>query len=128
MAGAAKVGVASQAVILFGHGSRDPLWRRPMEAVALRMRQQRPDVAVRCAFLELEQPDLSAAAAALVAAGAAEVTVVPLFLGAGRHARQDLPVLVEAARKAHPGVSFSLRPSIGEDARVLDLLARIALE
>lgn len=99
-----------------------------MEAVAQRIAQQRRDVPVRCAFLELEQPDLAAAAAELVAAGAGQVTVVPLFLGAGRHARQDLPLLVEAAREAHPGVLFRLQPSVGEDGRVLDLLANIALE
>lgn len=117
-----------KAVILFGHGSRDPLWRRPMDAVAQRVAQLRPDVAVLCAFLELEQPDLAAAAADLAGKGASEITVVPLFLGAGRHARQDLPVLLEAARKAHPAVRFVLQPAVGEDSRVLDLLARIALE
>jgi sirohydrochlorin cobaltochelatase len=50
-----------------------------------------------------------------------------MFLGVGRHAREDLPVLVEQLQRDHPRVSFLLQPSVGEDARVLELLAQIAL-
>ena len=117
-----------KAIVLFGHGSRDPLWRLPMETVATRLRHLRPDTLVRCAYLELDQPSLPAAAAELVGAGAGQVTVVPMFLGTGRHAREDLPVLMEQLRSAHPGVSFLLQKPVGEDARVLDLIAQIALE
>jgi sirohydrochlorin cobaltochelatase len=117
-----------KAVVLFGHGSRDPLWRLPMESVAARMQALQPQLPVRCAFLELDAPTLPQAAAELVAAGAAHLTVVPMFLGAGRHAREDLPALVDQLRASHPGVVFVLQKPVGEDARVLDLLARIALE
>ena len=51
-----------------------------------------------------------------------------MFLGAGKHAREDLPVLVEALRRAHPQVRLNLQQPVGEDPRVLDLLAKIALE
>lgn len=114
-----------KAVILFGHGSRDPLWKQPMEAVAARVGAR---CAVRCAYLELDAPDLSSAASELVEAGATEITVLPLFLGVGRHAREDLPGLMHAAASAHPAVRFRLRPAVGEDPRVLDLLAVLALE
>ena len=117
-----------RAIILFGHGSRDPLWRLPMETVAARLRALRPGTPVRCAYLELDAPSLPEAAAELVAGGADAVTVLPMFLGAGRHAREDLPRLVDALRAAHPGVSFDLRQAVGEDGRVVDLIAKIALE
>ena len=115
-----------KAVVLFGHGSRDPQWRLPMDAVAQRLRAQ--GVAVRCAFLELQGPGLPAAVAELARDGATAITVLPMFLGAGRHAREDLPRLVADARAAHPGIAFDVRPAVGEDARLLDLLARLALE
>jgi sirohydrochlorin cobaltochelatase len=118
---------SGKAVILFGHGSRDPLWRLPMDAVAQRVRSQQPDTPVRCAFLELEQPDFGTAAAELAAMGARHITIVPMFLGTGRHAREDLPVLLEQARGLYPGIDFVLQPPVGEDSRVLDLLAKIAL-
>ena len=117
-----------RAIILFGHGSRDPLWRLPMETVATRLRTLKPDTPVRCAYLELDAPSLPAAASDLVAAGAAEVTVVPMFLGTGRHAREDLPALVDGLRSSYPQVAFRLQKPVGEDDRVLDLLAQIAME
>lgn len=117
-----------KAVILLGHGSRDPVWRQPIEAIAARLAQREPGTPSRCAYLELEQPDLAAAATELVAAGVTQVIIVPIFLGTGKHARTDMPALVEQLRQAHPHVSFELRRPVGEDPRVLDLLAAIALE
>ncbi|TFZ00822.1 cobalamin biosynthesis protein CbiX [Ramlibacter henchirensis] len=116
------------AVILFGHGSRDPAWREPMDALALRISELSPDTAVICAFLELQAPDFAAAMTELARGGADRVTVLPMFLGVGKHARKDLPRLVEAARVAHPGVSVHLLPSVGERADVLDLLANAVLQ
>ena len=117
-----------KAVVLLAHGSRDPLWRLPMEAVAQRLRASHPGMPVCCAYLELEQPDLAAGAEQLIADGVDELTIVPMFLGTGKHARDDLPLMVEALRPRYPGVRIELRPAIGEDARVLDLLALIAGE
>lgn len=117
-----------KAVVLLAHGSRDPLWRRPMEAVAERLRAAQPRLPVRCAYLELEQPDLDATVQQLVGEGIDQVTIVPMFLGTGKHAREQLPVLVNALRSRHPNMRIVLQPPVGEDPRVLDLLAAIAGE
>jgi sirohydrochlorin cobaltochelatase len=119
--------VTPRGIVLFAHGSRDPLWRRPVEAVAERIRALDPDVTVTCAYLELTEPDLTVAVAALVRSGVRAITVLPMFLGVGKHAREDLPVLVARLRGSHPEVAFTLPPAVGEDARLLDLLAHIAL-
>jgi len=115
------------AIVLFAHGSRDPLWHKPMEAVAERIRAQSPEVEVTCAYLELSQPDLPDTAAKLVANGVNHITIVPMFLGVGRHAREDLPELVVQLKAQHPSVTFHLQAAVGEDARLLDMLATIAL-
>ena len=114
-------------LILFAHGSRDPQWRAPMEAVAARAAALEPQASVRCAYLELMEPDLPACTAAMVAQGVDTIAILPMFLGVGRHAREDLPQLLAELKTRHPQVRFELRPSIGEDARVVDMLARIAL-
>ena len=116
-----------RAVILFAHGSRDPRWRDPMEAVAQRMRVREPQTAVICAYLELAEPDLAAAAAQMIDDGARNLHVVPMFLGMGKHAREDLPELVTALRVAHPTVPVSVARAVGEEAEVTELLATIAL-
>ena len=126
--GAETSGATPRGILLFAHGSRDARWREPVEAVATRIRLQDPAVLVACAYLELVAPDLSTAAARLVADGARRLRVVPLFLGIGKHAREDLPLLMETLRATHPSIEFSVAPAVGEDPKVIDLLARIALD
>ena len=115
-------------VIVFAHGSRDPLWRLPVEAVARRIAQADPQARVACAYLELSEPDLPSAAAALIDGGATHLRVLPLFFGMGKHAREDLPLLMAELAQAHPDVRFEQLPAAGEDPRLTALLATIALE
>ena len=51
-----------------------------------------------------------------------------MFLGTGRHARNDLPVLVDGLRQQHPAVEFEIATAVGEDPRVTELLAVIAAQ
>jgi sirohydrochlorin cobaltochelatase len=118
----------ARGIVLFAHGSRDPLWHKPMEAVAQRVREQSPAAHVVCAYLELSQPDLPTATATLVEHGVSEITIVPMFLGVGKHAREDLPLIVAALRDSHPLVTFQLQRAVGENPLLVALLADIALE
>ena len=115
-------------VIVLAHGSRDPLWRAPVESVARQIRHADPQALVACAYLELSEPDLSSAAARLVGQGAVHIRVLPLFFGMGKHAREDLPMLLERLTLEHPGVHFERLVNAGEDPRLTALLAQIALE
>ena len=124
---ATPVSSPQRAVILFAHGSRDPLWRQPIEAVAARMADSAPQVPVRCAYLELCAPDLNTVVHELLALGVQSMTVVPMFLGVGKHAREDLPLLMQALQAQHPRIQLTLRPAIGEDPAMIELMAKIAL-
>lgn len=117
-----------RAVIVLAHGSRDPLWRAPVEAVAQAIHTRDGQTLTACAYLELCGPTLPDAAQALVHAGTTEVRVLPLFFGMGKHAREDLPVQVQQLRLAHPAVAFHLLPAAGEHPRLTALLADLALE
>lgn len=114
-------------IVLFGHGSRDPAWRRPMDEVAKAITTRDPQVSVICAFLELTEPGLPAAVAQLAAQGVQSVHVLPLFLGVGAHARNDLPKLVAQARSCRPDVRIDVGAAVGERPEVIALLAELAL-
>ena len=120
--------LSTRGIILFAHGSRDPAWHKPIETVAAQIATLSPHTPVVCAYLELSTPDLPTATRALLNRGVCEVAILPLFLGVGKHAREDLPILVEALRTSHPGVQFTLQPAIGEDMRLVRLIAEIALD
>lgn len=60
--------------------------------------------------------------------GCTHVRVVPMFLGVGKHVREDLPVMLQALRDAHPHVAFEPLAAVGEHPDLLDLMADIALD
>lgn len=114
----------NEGIILFAHGSRDPLWCKPIEAIAVTIAKQSPSSVVRCAYLELMKPDLETVVADMMTEyGITHIRIAPMFLGVGVHARQDLPVLVEALRLAHPRLQLDLMPSIGENPQVIAAIA-----
>ena len=114
-------------IILLAHGSRDPLWKLPIEAVAEAIRARDPQALVVCAYLELSSPELSQAANELIERGARRIRVFPLFFGVGKHAREDLPRLFAELGTAHPELALELLPTAGEQSQITALIAAIAL-
>lgn len=114
-------------VILFAHGSRDAQWRAPVEAVACAVRALQPGKLVACAYLELCSPSLAEAVEAMVGEGMCSLRVLPVFFGVGRHAREDLPVLIDELRASYPKLQIELLPAAGEHPLLIALLARMAL-
>jgi len=111
------------AVVLFAHGSREPAWSEPFERLAQRLRERRPTTRVALAYLEIMRPALDEAVASLVAAGASEIVVAPLFLAPGGHVRRDLPQMIDALRARHPAVALRVLPTVGEAEPMLDAIA-----
>ena len=117
-----------KAIVLFAHGSRDPLWHRPMQAVAERVASLQPGVKVVCAYLELSTPSLDNAVEDLVSQGFDHLRLVPMFLGVGKHVREDLPQMLTTLFEQHPAVVFEPLPAVGEHPELLDLLAKMSLD
>ena len=118
---------ATHGIVLFAHGARDPAWAQPFEAIATLIRKQRANVLVELAFLELMQPDLETAIGAMARLGVSNIDVVPIFMAAGSHLKRDLPVLVEAARAAHPMLAIRLHEAVGEHLAVQEAIATVCL-
>ena len=115
--------MVQQALILFAHGARSPAWAKPFERLRELAQARLPDHLVSLAFLELMTPQLPDEVATLAARGITQLTIVPVFLGAGGHLQRDLPALVERLRAQHPQLSISVAGPVGEDAGVLAAMA-----
>jgi sirohydrochlorin cobaltochelatase len=109
-----------QGIVLLAHGSRDPQWATPFERIAACLAEKLPAVSIGLAFLD-NGPSLDETVSALVAKGVGSIRVVPLFLGRGGHVKEDLPALVQHARRS--GVQVLLEKPIGEDPRVIEAIA-----
>jgi len=110
-------------LILFAHGARDARWAEPLDRLRDRLTRIAPATPVAIAFLEIMEPNLSAAVDRLAGAGCDALCVVPIFLGQGGHVRRDLAALIDAVRARHPGLDITAVPAVGEDNGVLDALA-----
>jgi sirohydrochlorin ferrochelatase len=118
--------IMTTALLLIAHGSRnaeanDDLWH---VAEALRRRGFEH---VQPAYLELAAPSIAEGGRLCVAAGAKRVMLVPYFLSAGVHVRDDLARFRGELAEAHPGVEFVLTEPLGRHPLLIDVvLERIA--
>lgn len=112
-----------RAILLLGHGSRAPGANDAMYALMDRLAQKTGIDIVEAGFMELCEPDIEKAIDTCVGRGADTILVVPYFLHMGLHVQEDLPDIIEAGQRRHPGVRIVLGPHIGYHDRLVDILA-----
>jgi sirohydrochlorin cobaltochelatase len=114
----------SSAVMLCGHGSRDPEAVAEFLALAATLRNRLPGRAVESGFLEFARPTIGEGLEKLAAAGARRILALPGMLFAASHVKNDLPWEMNSFHRAHPEVSVTL----GRDLSVELKLLRAAAE
>jgi sirohydrochlorin cobaltochelatase len=115
------------AVLLCGHGSRDPEAVEEFEqaAAALRARLGGSDFAA--GYLEFARPTIGEALAVLRDRGARHILAVPAMLFAASHVKNDLPWEMNSFMAANPGVEVRLGRDLAIDPKLLAAAAdRIA--
>ena len=104
---------AAAALLLIAHGSRRREANADLDHLAEQLRRRGTYAVVLTSYLELTEPTIADAGAACVADGAARVILLPYFLSAGVHVREDLAdARIELARR-FPDVEFLLAEPLG---------------
>lgn len=96
------------------HGTDDPAGRAAVATVLDGVRARRPDLDVREAFVDVQEPEVGDVVAGAVADGTGAV-VVPLLLSAGYHVHVDIAEAV-AGRPARAS------GALGPDPRLVEVL------
>ncbi|QIO21105.1 CbiX/SirB N-terminal domain-containing protein [Haloarcula sp. JP-L23] len=117
---AARDGLDDESVLLVGHGSRREKSNEQVRELAADL-EGRLGIPVDAAFLELAEPAIDEAIAGL-ASTVSQVTVVHLSLFAASHVKNDVPLAVQQAREAHPGLTINNGAHLGVHPAILDLL------
>lgn len=117
----------SNALIVLGHGSRNPAATAQFNELVEQVRVRRDEL-VLTAFMELAEPSLAVAVGKAVRAGADAIVVQPCFLFDGMHIRRDIPEMLAGFAAEHPDVAFSVGRPIGVDTRIADILLERAGE
>jgi sirohydrochlorin ferrochelatase len=110
--------VERTSVLILGHGSRRPRANQEFEELVAAFRRRRPGLDVGHAYIELADPLLGEGLAQL-ASRSDRVMILPLFLFAAGHVKDDVPEAMAAARERFPRVRFEATPALGvEEATV----------
>lgn len=112
-----------KAILIIDHGSTRTAANEMLACVAeLVQAMAGPGIIVRHAHMELAEPTIDQGFAACVAAGASDVVVFPYMLSPGKHSTGDIPRLVAAAARPHPGIAFTVTPAFGVHEKLAELI------
>jgi sirohydrochlorin cobaltochelatase len=111
------------AIVLFGHGARNPAWALPMEAIATEMRAN-TSTTVDLAFLEFLKPSLLEKCTEFAQAGVTHVAVMPVFLAGAGHLMNDLPAILADISKQYPMLKISQKRALGDRTDVISAISQ----
>jgi len=112
------------AVLLCGHGSRDPEAIAEFELVAAALRPSLPQFDVAIGYLEFDRPTIRDGLDALAERGARQIFSIPGMLLAASHVKRDLPREMNTFMADNPAVDVRL----GGDLSIGPQLARAAAD
>ena len=113
---------AGPALLVVGHGSRDPRGAREFHELVALARERDPSLAVEGGFIELSRPPISECVSRLVENGARRIAAVPLMLLAAGHAKDDIPATLVREKTSHPGIDFGYGRALGVRPELLELM------
>jgi len=115
------------AVLLCGHGSRDPEAIREFELAAAALRPRLSGFDFATGYLEFAHPTIREGLALLAARGAQRILAIPAMLFAASHVKNDLPWEMNSFIADNPGIDVRLARDLGIDPKLLQAAAdRIA--
>ena len=111
------------AVLICGHGSRDPEAIAEFELVAAAMCPRLPDFDFATGYLEFARPTIRDGLAALMARGARQILAIPGMLFAASHVKNDLPWEMNSFMADNPGIEVRLGRDLAIDPKLLHAAA-----
>src|SRR5271166_1653740 len=107
------------AVLICGHGSRDPEAIAEFELVATALRPRLPDFDFATGYLEFARPTIHDGLATLAARGARQILAIPGMLFAASHVKNDLPWEMNSFMADNPGIDVRLGRDLAIDPKLL---------
>ena len=111
-----------KSILIIAHGSRRPEANADAENLAKEILRRGEYDDTQHAFLELASPTIEEGARSCVARGAKSVVMVPYFLSAGVHVREDLAAARDHLAAEFPNVRFTLAEPLGLHPGIVDII------
>jgi sirohydrochlorin cobaltochelatase len=120
--------------VLLAHGSSDPQWQKPFEAIADTIKKQDQEnshsiesTRIELSYMELCDPSLEQVCEDLAQDGYQMINVYPLFFAAGRHLRIDVPLQLKNIEKKL-GIKTKLHRPVGQEESVQAAITQVILK
>ncbi len=107
------------AILICGHGSRDPDAVAEFAAMSSRLKARLPAHPVGHAFLEFARPMIREGLEALKQAGARRILAQPVMLFAAGHVKNDLPWEINSFAAENPGIAIDYGRELAVDLKLL---------
>jgi sirohydrochlorin cobaltochelatase len=111
--------VTGTAVLICGHGSRDPEAIAEFELLAGALRPRLPLFDFATGYLEFARPTIRDGLAELAAGGARQILAIPGMLFAASHVKNDLPWEMNTFIADNPGIDVRMARDLSIDPKLL---------
>lgn len=103
------------ALLLVAHGSRKKESNQEVINLASELEKIAGDHfdTVQCSFIQFGDPSFQLKVDELVKMGISEIKVVPYFIAAGSHVRQDIPELIKIVKSKYPNIRLKVMKHFG---------------
>ena len=109
------------AILLIGHGTRRAAGTAEFRNLVQKLREALPNRVCQEAFLELAEPTVPEALETLHQQGFQQIIVVPIFLMAAGHVKDDIPTLFHALQAKYPEISINFGDCLGMHPHLLQV-------
>ena len=110
------------ALLLIAHGSRNSDANADLRQLAAELRRRGDYRMVAAAFLELAEPTIPQGGQRCVEEGAQRIVLLPYFLSAGVHVRDDLQRHRDELAEQFPEAQFILAEPLGPHPLLIDVV------
>ncbi|WP_088102398.1 sirohydrochlorin chelatase [Halalkalibacter urbisdiaboli] len=112
-----------QAILYVGHGSRVKEGNEELLTFVEKAKKKLSSIPIQeSCFIELSDPSIAAGIEACINQGATEVAVVPVLLLTANHAKMDIPIEIDKAKKRYPHVNFTYGRPLGVELTIIRIL------
>jgi sirohydrochlorin ferrochelatase len=113
--------MASNGILAIGHGTPSDAGTRAFLEILRFVEGMAGETPVAVGFMEFASPTILDGVKNLAERGVSRIAAVPVFLSSAGHTANDIPPMIEEARKAFPNVIIQLTPHVGGHVKTAEL-------
>ena len=114
--------------IILSHGSKLKKANVSLDKTVRMVKQKTGIDAILPAYLQFYQPDLERSVKNFIARGYKTIIIIPFFLFNGNHVARDIPRIIEKEKEKYPHINFIYTRTLGEDAKIADIISGMVEE